>query len=89
MTTSESADIRQRRELLGLSREKLARQANCAAITIEMLEGGWRPKRSRVLPALLATLDRLERGLPQTDEAPATSRDLVKLGDGAADRGTV
>ena len=39
-------ELRQRREALGLSREKLARQADCAAITIEMLEGGWAGRNS-------------------------------------------
>ncbi len=33
-----------------------------ADVLIELLEGGWRPKRSRVLPALIATLERLEGG---------------------------
>lgn len=78
-------ELRQRREALGLSREKLARQADCAAITIEMLEGGWRPKQSRVFPALLATLDRLEA---QKHDGPVASEAAVKLGAGAADHGT-
>jgi predicted transcriptional regulator len=53
-------DLRVRRERLKLSREKLAREADCSAVSIELLEGGWRPKRSRVLVAVVETLTRLE-----------------------------
>jgi predicted transcriptional regulator len=86
MTTQAHADLRTRRENLHLSRERLARQADCSAISIELLEGGWRPKRSKVLPALIATLARLEAA--QTNEAAAGNGDLAKLGAGAAGHGS-
>jgi predicted transcriptional regulator len=53
-------DLRERRERLGLSRERLARLADVSSASIELFEGGWRPQRSRVLPAVCAALARAE-----------------------------
>jgi predicted transcriptional regulator len=52
--------LRQRRKTLGLSQEKLAREAGCSTMSVRLLEGGFVPERSAVLPRLLAALARLE-----------------------------
>lgn len=53
-------DLRERRERLRLSRERLARLADVSSASIELFEGGFRPQRSRVLPAVYAALARAE-----------------------------
>jgi DNA-binding XRE family transcriptional regulator len=56
MPRSEEMTLRERREKLGLSREKLARLADVSAARVEQLEMGAPPKRSRVLERLEAAL---------------------------------
>lgn len=53
--------LRERREALGLSREKLARIADISAAAIEQFEQGRRPENSKALPQLEATLRQQER----------------------------
>lgn len=53
--------LRQRREALGLSREKLAHKADISSASIEQFEAGARPKRSKALERLEATLREQER----------------------------
>jgi transcriptional regulator with XRE-family HTH domain len=50
-------DLRQRREALGLSRQQLAQGARCSLTTLQMLESGYRPERSRALDRVLAVLE--------------------------------
>lgn len=52
--------LRQRRLRLGLSRARLAGLARCSVTSIDNLEAGYIPTRSRVLPRVLDVLDRLE-----------------------------
>jgi transcriptional regulator with XRE-family HTH domain len=52
--------LRQRRKALGVSQEKLAREAACSTMSVRLFESGFLPERSDVLPRLLATLARLE-----------------------------
>jgi len=66
--------LRWRREALGLSREKLAWKVGCSSSYIQLLETGFQPARSDVLPRLLAVLDELE---VQPPEEPA---ELVDVG---------
>jgi hypothetical protein len=93
--------LRSRRERLRLSREQLARitEPPCSAASIELFEGGWRPRRSRVLPAVFAALARVEAereldalvAAPEdrkTNERLAANETPVMLGDGTADNAT-
>jgi len=80
--------MRERREALGLSRERLARLADVSSASVELFEGGWRPQRSRVLPAVMAALARAEaeRELAHhKNGALAINEDAVKTID-AGDR---
>jgi transcriptional regulator with XRE-family HTH domain len=52
--------IRRRREALGLSRERLAREVGCSTSYLQLLENGFAPAYSHVIPLLLAVLDDLE-----------------------------
>jgi len=58
--TDRGAALRSRRHAAGLSVERLAGLADCSPASIERIERGYRPKRSRVIPALYAVLDELE-----------------------------
>jgi len=75
-----TVDLRERRERLGLSRERLARLADVSSASIELFEGGWRPQRSRVFPAVCAALDRAEAEFEadQANEAPTANGDLAE-----------
>ena len=55
-----SATLRERREALGLSRAALSRIAGISEPAIAQFENGMRPKESRALPILEATLDEQE-----------------------------
>ncbi len=60
VTTASTLTLRQRREALWLSRRELAALASCSEASLAQLELGLRPRRSRVLLRLEATLDGLE-----------------------------
>jgi DNA-binding XRE family transcriptional regulator len=53
--------LRQRREALGLSRERLARLADVSSASIEQFEGGLIPKKSEVLGLVESALRQQER----------------------------
>ena len=53
--------IRERRQALGLSQQKLAQLADCSLASVSLLERGYRPGRSEVIPAILSVLDIVER----------------------------
>jgi predicted transcriptional regulator len=59
--------LRWRREALGISREKLAWKVGCSSSYVQMLESGFQPARSDVLPRLLAVLDELEEVTPEDE----------------------
>jgi DNA-binding XRE family transcriptional regulator len=60
-TTTEPRSLRERRESLGLSRERLARLADVSMASIAQFEAGLQPKESRVLGLLEAALSEQER----------------------------
>jgi transcriptional regulator with XRE-family HTH domain len=55
--------LRDRRLALGLSQEKLARDAECSTAMVKLLERGFTPTHSEVLP-------RIERVLTAAESAP-------------------
>jgi transcriptional regulator with XRE-family HTH domain len=56
--------IRARRVAAGLTQRQLAQLARCSLSTITNIEAGCVPKRSELLPRLVAALDGLDR--PET-----------------------
>lgn len=77
-TTGQVGAIGERRRAIGLTQAQLAQAAGCSVQFIEKLEAGAIPKRSRVLPAVLAILDALnseaapaQDGFAKTSEATA------------------
>ncbi len=53
--------MRERRQGAGLTQIEVAARAGCALSTVFNLEAGIVPRRSRVVPAILAVLDQAER----------------------------
>ena len=51
-------DLRGRRRATGLSRQQLAQEAGCSLSHLQMMESGYRPGNSAVLPRVLDALDR-------------------------------
>lgn len=74
--TPEGVDIRERRLELALSQERLAREADCSTAMVKLLERGFTPTRSEVLPRILKALN---------DHAPAGSERVEKEGGRDAD----
>jgi transcriptional regulator with XRE-family HTH domain len=64
--THPGQELRARREALGLPRTEVARLAGCSNSMLREIECGVIPKRGRVLPAVLAVLDRHEAGAQVT-----------------------
>jgi transcriptional regulator with XRE-family HTH domain len=65
--------LREARRTAGLSQERLARMAGCSAGYIRMLEHGFQPTDSAVLP-------RLFKALSTTNEGPAGKPSLREGG---------
>jgi len=61
--------LRSRRLALGLSQEKLARNADCSTAMVKLLECGFTPTRSEVLGRIKDALAAAEA--PHNDSAPA------------------
>lgn len=61
MSTTSERSLRERREALGLSREKLARLADISTSAVAQFEEGRRPASSKALPLLEAALRQQER----------------------------
>ena len=59
MPTSQqiAADIAGRRKAAGLSQARLAGAAECSRATVAMIEGGYVPKRSEVIPRIERVLN--------------------------------
>lgn len=57
-------DLRERRRAAGLSRQQLAHEVGCSLSHLQMLESGYRPDTSAVLPRVLRALDRHDAGGP-------------------------
>ena len=54
--------VRERRVVLGLTQRQLAIAARCSLPSVANLEAGVLPRRSEVVPRILAALDAAERG---------------------------
>ncbi|HTT26764.1 MAG TPA: hypothetical protein VMG37_00030 [Solirubrobacteraceae bacterium] len=90
MPTTAAPTLRQRRERLGISRERLARAADVSYRSVELLELGYSPKRSRVLPLIMGALARLEAerelSTSTSNGAPAANGDPVKNAEAGGER---
>lgn len=53
----EGDGLRQLRRAAGLSQQELAERAHCSIAIVRLLEGGYQPKHSDVLPRLVAILE--------------------------------
>ena len=67
--------IRLRRTALGLSQEALARRAGCSTSMVKLLESGYQPSASDVLPRIVSILN---------DNGSAANAPVVKEGDTTA-----
>jgi DNA-binding transcriptional regulator YiaG len=56
--TSETGALRDLRRAKGLSQHELAERAGCSIAIVRLLEGGYHPQRSEVVPRLVAVLER-------------------------------
>ncbi len=67
----DALELRRRRRWLDLTHAELADRARCSVTTVQVLEGGWTPRkgRSRALDRILAVLDELKPA-----EAPETAK---------------
>ena len=72
--TAQPVDIRERRLDLGLSQERLARKADCSAAMVKLLERGFTPTRSAVLPRILRVLNEQSPGLTTQGSAKGDGR---------------
>lgn len=54
--------LRERRVAAGLSQQRMAELAGCSVAIVGLLEGGYRPERSAVLPRIVRVLDERESG---------------------------
>ncbi len=61
LSQDNAGGVRQRRQAVGLTQIELAARAGCALSSVFNLEAGIVPRRSRVVPRILAVLDQAER----------------------------
>lgn len=75
-STEQVGSVRSARRDAGLSQEQLARRADCSTAYVRLIEAGYAPARSDVLPRIAGVLnievDDLWPGLP-TDPGPTLS----------------
>jgi transcriptional regulator with XRE-family HTH domain len=55
--TGEGGQLRERRRGAGITQQQLAERAHCSIAIVRLLEGGYQPARSHVLPRILAVLE--------------------------------
>lgn len=75
-TIAPPQDVRSRRDRLGVTRSRLAVEADCSLTYLQTIEQGVTPRLSAVLPRVLSALDRLE--------AKAETGNAAQGGRGAA-----
>jgi transcriptional regulator with XRE-family HTH domain len=78
--TDRSGGLREQRRAAGLSQQRVAELAGCSLTFVRVLEAGYEPVTSNVLPRIEAVLDGRK-----TSEGPAgngTSAKLAVMGDG-------
>jgi transcriptional regulator with XRE-family HTH domain len=75
ISSERRGSIRERREAAGLSRERLARLAECSTAMVVQIEQGYRPGRSRVLPRVERILDTLT---PEEERRPGSTPTAAK-----------
>lgn len=76
-TLMRGPDLKVLRRSAGMSQQRLAELAGCSVSMVRVLESGYEPERSDVLPRLLAAL-------PTTREAPAGNQGFSTTGVGVA-----
>jgi predicted transcriptional regulator len=72
----EIRSLRARRLAIGLSQEKLARAAHCSTAMVKLLERGFTPTRSEVLPRIVQALNDVEPAGNRLDEKRVTARNV-------------
>jgi transcriptional regulator with XRE-family HTH domain len=70
-----AADIAGRRRAAGLSQSRLAGEAKCSRATVAMIEGGYVPQRSEVIPRIERVLDAIlnDETQPRPEAASRTT----------------
>ena len=60
--------IREQRRAVGLRQEDLAQRAGCSTIYVRMIESGYAPRYSDVIPRIMQALNEVEpgRGVPSS-----------------------
>lgn len=76
-TLTSGPDLKALRRAAGMSQQRLAELAGCSVSMVRVLESGYEPERSDVLPRLVAAL-------ATTREAPAANQGFSKTGVGVA-----
>lgn len=76
----DAADIAARRRAAGLTQTGLAGAAKCSRATVAMIEGGYVPQRSAVIPRIERVLNAL-----LNDKAPAANGRQVTTSAGVGD----
>jgi len=56
-SANDNAGLRTRRIILGLSQQALAQEAQCSVAYVRLLEGGFQPNASDVLPRIEQVLE--------------------------------
>jgi predicted transcriptional regulator len=78
---STGGSLRQRRRRLNISQEDLARLADCSTGYVRLLERGFQPEHSDVLPRVIAALDSLNDNAPGAQAGREVTTSAV-VGDG-------
>ena len=73
--TAEGGGIRAARRDAGLSRQKLASLADCSVSYLQLLEGGFTPADSSVIPRIMRVLNEKRPGGNQVALKTASARD--------------
>lgn len=88
--TAAPGGLREQRRAAGLSQQDLAQRAGCSISYVRVLEQGFAPDRSDVLPRILNALNNGETGTePEANngEDPADNRVFAKERDDGAHHG--
>jgi predicted transcriptional regulator len=73
--TASGGPIREARLALHLSQEELARRADCSTVYVRLLESGYAPSQSDVIPRILRVLNEKRPGGNQVALKTASARD--------------
>jgi transcriptional regulator with XRE-family HTH domain len=76
--TPNTGGLRDRRLAIGLTQQELAQRVNCSIATVRLLESGYMPKHSEVLPRLLLVLE--NDTTPRASRVASNSRPVRSAG---------